>query len=1009
MKMCESDKRPGTFPSEQWWQHGIEGWMKAHVKEEPCDQVSDHALNKGEAEVTNEENQVKTELLNNECKSSAVDVLAELYKDHTVKGEVVLGPEHPHRPDVMLVVHGRVSPEADCCPNSSPLDFPHPEYALPDCYVRLERLRNHEALSTNHGSAQNTNTGIDEEIYVKEYEGKDLTCEKCGKSFTQKSNLKRHVKIHIQKSNMKKAKHCAEKGVKKQKTILTSNQSHILRQCFVKIERLSHHTLIRFKKRPNALNRSTVYSHRGEKQSDLSLKMKTQLTSRELHLQECFVSIQRLPQHMLKIRPTMFLKQSNAVGHTREKLSCKITKLTSSKLHTLRHCFVKTQRLPHHAKKMRSVLNQSHVESHTGETPPKSTSKKFKKLKTNTHKNNEKKRMIDTKYVCDTCHRIFSRKEDLIQHVKLHLRNNLESNVNSSIIDEKTRDVEQFGMTNQYEQKSMEVNTSSVSKTQPAFVSSSTTKEVDKKSYSCKICNGQFEKLSHFKIHRRLHLGLNVFTCEVCDKMFDNLNCFESHKRIHTGEKPYSCNICKKSYAQVSHLNSHKRVHTGDKPFACEICKKRFVYSNVLTIHMRIWHTDIKPYTCNICNKQFKTQSQYKSHERVHTGERPYSCEICDKRYKLKQALNVHVLLHTGRKPYYCDVCDKYFALQKYYRDHKCRAKKPYSCEVCLKKFKSPSSLSNHQIMHTRNKPYSCELCDERFLYKSQYNRHYLNLHTDGTYYSCKVCYKMFEQSKFEEHKLIHTGKKCYSCELCDQKFSRRKDLSLHKQTHTDTEFTCDICKRELPNKSKLTKHIRAHMGDKPFVCEICKKRYSHLNQLNKHKSKHMKHKTYTCKICKEEFTRLYRYQIHRRNHLGEFVYSCEVCEEKFVSKSHFETHKRRHTGERPFSCDICDKKFAENSYLTVHMRIHTGEKPYKCDICDKRFAQCGDWNKHKRIHSGIKPFSCETCKKRFADLRSLRCHTYIHTGERPYSCEQCKRSYSHKTSLQAHLRTHDP
>ncbi|XP_063391226.1 uncharacterized protein LOC134676773 [Cydia fagiglandana] len=228
---------------------------EARVKEETLDQVSDHALIKREAVFTEEEMRVKKELLSlgNDCKISEAAMLAELYKDHTVKGELVLGPEHTHRPDVMLVVHSWVSADADGCPNSPELKGARrPEPTLRDCYVRLERLRDHEALASNYDTAIE-NTTIDTNKFYTEDDYTKFVCEKRKEVISETCDsfaLKSDLKKHIQKSrSMKKEKdkHCtAGRGGRKQKSARerAATKLHTLRECFVRIKRLPHHALL---------------------------------------------------------------------------------------------------------------------------------------------------------------------------------------------------------------------------------------------------------------------------------------------------------------------------------------------------------------------------------------------------------------------------------------------------------------------------------------------------------------------------------------------------------------------------------------------------------------------------------------------------------------------------------------------------------------------------------------------------------------------------------------------
>ncbi|XP_030324580.1 zinc finger protein 436-like [Calypte anna] len=51
--------------------------------------------------------------------------------------------------------------------------------------------------------------------------------------------------------------------------------------------------------------------------------------------------------------------------------------------------------------------------------------------------------------------------------------------------------------------------------------------------------------------------------------------------------KPYPCGACGKSFGWISHLERHRRIHTGEKPFGCGHCGKRFRRSSHRNRHQR--------------------------------------------------------------------------------------------------------------------------------------------------------------------------------------------------------------------------------------------------------------------------------------------------------------------------------------------------------------------------------------------------------------------------------------
>ena len=117
------------------------------------------------------------------------------------------------------------------------------------------------------------------------------------------------------------------------------------------------------------------------------------------------------------------------------------------------------------------------------------------------------------------------------------------------------------------------------------------------------------------------------------------------------------------------HLKTHK---PREKEFQCDICEKSFYTNATLATHKER-HTVERPFRCSQCNfKSFKTQSDLKTHMRVHNDENrwSFSCDLCHKKFTAKGSLTKHSLLHTGEKPYKCDVCEKAFTQQGHMRNH---------------------------------------------------------------------------------------------------------------------------------------------------------------------------------------------------------------------------------------------------------------------------------------------------------------------------------------------------
>nr|XP_020633522.1 zinc finger protein 888-like [Pogona vitticeps] len=108
------------------------------------------------------------------------------------------------------------------------------------------------------------------------------------------------------------------------------------------------------------------------------------------------------------------------------------------------------------------------------------------------------------------------------------------------------------------------------------------------KPYKCTDCSESFCDKSSLIRHQRIHTGEKLYKCFVCGKSFNQRTNLFTHQRIHTGEKPYKCCECEKSFNQSSHLIRHQRLHTGEKPYKCSECGKSFTQSPNLIRHWKI-------------------------------------------------------------------------------------------------------------------------------------------------------------------------------------------------------------------------------------------------------------------------------------------------------------------------------------------------------------------------------------------------------------------------------------
>ncbi|MEQ2218997.1 hypothetical protein XENOCAPTIV_011110, partial [Xenoophorus captivus] len=219
----------------------------------------------------------------------------------------------------------------------------------------------------------------------------------------------------------------------------------------------------------------------------------------------------------------------------------------------------------------------------------------------------------------------------------------------------------------------------------------------------CDICGKGYTCISVLKTHRMTHFN-KTFICEVCGKAFYHTSHLTRHKLVHQEVRPYSCSTCGRGFTQAANLRSHQATHTRERQL-CFICGKSFrcLKNHIISKHSHELPASALPaadaiINCEMCGKKFPNPSQYKAHQRSHTGEKPFHCDVCGKSYRLKELLRDHRYTHTGQKPYKCSLCSKTFNQATSFMRH-CSIHSgdmPYSCHDCGKHFRLLTFLKVH-------------------------------------------------------------------------------------------------------------------------------------------------------------------------------------------------------------------------------------------------------------------------------------------------------------------------
>ncbi|XP_072279297.1 uncharacterized protein [Pyxicephalus adspersus] len=275
--------------------------------------------------------------------------------------------------------------------------------------------------------------------------------------------------------------------------------------------------------------------------------------------------------------------------------------------------------------------------------------------------------------------------------------------------------------------------------------------------------------------------------------------------------------------------------------------------------------------------------------------------------------------------------------------------------------------------------------------------------------FSCLKCGKCFPwKSHLMAHEKIHTGEKSYSCSECGKCFSWRRNLTIHKRIHTgERPYVCSACGKRFRQKSVLDIHERTHRPEKPFSCSECGKCFTQKGQLVSHLKTHTGEKPFSCSECGKCFGSKSDLIRHQRSHTGEKPFSCPECGKCFSYRANLVQHQRGHTGLKPFSCLECGRGFKRKSHLNEHQKIHIGDRSFSCSDCRREFTSKAALARHERLHTGDCPYFCSQCDRGFNNKSDLVIHERVHSGDRPYSCSSCGRSFTSKSALGRHERAH--
>ncbi|KAL4221395.1 hypothetical protein ACF0H5_019653 [Mactra antiquata] len=139
------------------------------------------------------------------------------------------------------------------------------------------------------------------------------------------------------------------------------------------------------------------------------------------------------------------------------------------------------------------------------------------------------------------------------------------------------------------------------------------------KVYKCEKCAIGFDKKQDLDSHHCVDPLKNVYMCSECYEEFNDELLYAEHIKTHD-LGVLACNVCTNIFDDKHSLETHLCSLGVEKQrqFCCEICDLEFQDSDALSSHLTLHDEDVGSFMCELCPEIFTVRKLFVEHSKVH-------------------------------------------------------------------------------------------------------------------------------------------------------------------------------------------------------------------------------------------------------------------------------------------------------------------------------------------------------------------------------------------------------